>query len=1458
MPVKRVKTDIVRTDVQKTVKKVATPERRTGVRQANTLAQRKATLRRNLEAKTAAQERTTRRVNTAVKIKNIAARGEAAAQRRAAVLTQKVSARRAAVNEVKTRKLAEAAKQRAVEGTQLLTERAARVKSAREASVQLRRQAIRTSAQVVQKTREVRATSHAVQLGHANAGKTIVSDATSAGLNVRGASSNLAIAGGANPASGAARRELSQTAMKNGITSDQGNLANLTRDTANLKSMLDGEVLKNQGAKLGGATAEKAAIKSGQELDIVSGTADSLNAKLKPVPSDKVNGPQEIAARAQKARGDADGSDVARAKAEGNKNAATEKQRATEAAARIEAERANLAASRQADAAAAAEVLRKSKQAAENQPPAAPTTDPATARAATTDAEGNMVRSQDGVNKAGDDLSSSLQRRQAAEADVVRNASDLPAGEAAETRSRNDMNDGDAQYSQDANALDTLNNTKSKLETVRAKLLATMELLRIGASRLGTSPSKRTGELGRQDDLLDTIRTTKDDYDAAVKKLTDTLARRQRTQDLFSGRDQAKADNQKRLSDAEKANSDNTADKNDAIAKNNAYTANEAKFREKTNSQKRRIKKKANVQECLEGTNDVLVKTEPPLPERAPPNPDTAKAAIQRAAVQKELARGLQSREGAVRAKIQETEEQIAAAKAKVGEQDAAAARAKKNAANEQKKAAAAKARAEAEAQKAQDYEDDAEAIRDDIDENVTKLRKVRKHDRDPRRGFHNMVEETKRKFWAAENAKKRAKDAADGAETQRRTESEKLEALQRKKDEATARREALRREKAEQLKAKATRNADEATARRQGLEDGAKKPPSSDDYDAAQAKLRAAKGDEDANAAAIRAGEEDAQGALRALDDAEDMYDLANYSEADLVKERDTLQAKITELETKIRKASADAESSYPYSSDARNELLRKVEELKSELDAATQRKQEIEDHLGTRRAEKQRLETIVKQQDTLRKEAEDLDAELKRNDAEIDDIQRQIDENNAKPHPDRDLDVVLKVRQQALRRRNEEIRQRLLKIRQMLDDINGELEKARLRRANEDAMRKLRDAEERKKKLMEDSDAFDILLKRRTARLERVVAIFGISLGILMPAILAELRNRIYGLPPGGPAAGPAAAASAAAAAAAESGAQAGAESGAESGAAPGGTPGSVQTCYDEICTIQNLLCKKGSSEYLRGCKDGTLEGTTDGKHDGAKDEKRHRLTILPLERDELMKAVAADMATFSKIQKEAYCIEIENEAQAAHMTINELYTLYPDCKVSSKYGSYGPYGPKRTQPSGPFTEAQAGGAEQTSDYVLGRIEAYRDAYMRAYTNAWALSKLNANVKEPSRPVVREPPPKYGEPTSASGAQAQGARAPVRVTKEYRTSEAAKILARLAAMDAAKIDTSMFAALRSSLLATVAAAESADPIDESGAAGPSMSGGARRLKKLGLQIKKGAGKTIQLSDLIRQASAQ
>jgi hypothetical protein len=184
--------------VTPTIKQVVKPVQRTPVKRANTIAKRQATLKTQLASKKAANLRTTAR-KTAAKpavSKSVQIKQDAAQRRRQALLKQAIAKKKSQTLKTKKNSLAKTAKAK-----EILKDRAAKVNAARKATEANRRDALRSSAMLYKKVKEVRVENHTTQMGHANAAKTIKSDSTSASLDIKGVSSKRAITESTKPTS---------------------------------------------------------------------------------------------------------------------------------------------------------------------------------------------------------------------------------------------------------------------------------------------------------------------------------------------------------------------------------------------------------------------------------------------------------------------------------------------------------------------------------------------------------------------------------------------------------------------------------------------------------------------------------------------------------------------------------------------------------------------------------------------------------------------------------------------------------------------------------------------------------------------------------------------------------------------------------------------------------------------------------------------------------------------------------------------------------------------------------------------------------------------------------------------------------------------------------------------------------------------------------------------------------
>ena len=1409
MPVKLAK------GVQKTVAKVVKPQQRTAVRPASNIVKRKAALTRALQQKTAAVKRTTARANISTKVQAKAKVLKAVAAKKAQAASRKAVATKAAVNAIKTRKSKKTAEQKAAKAKDILAQRLTKAKSAQQASHQQRREALRTGAEIKQLTRQIHAKNHIAQLSHANLQKTIVSDSTSARLNINATSSIRAITEGGRPVSNAAARATDAGNKQRNIAAKKDALTKATGVGADLNSNLADQNLKAGAAKTVATAADTQMPLRISELSNLSGTLIALAPKVKPVSPGRIKAQQDNFTNGTQASIDASTSNTVRGNAASNGAAAAAKRDAANSGRADESARASSYAANQRAAAKGRTDIGSLKNGAK-------AAQAANVTSSVSDATGNRAAAQRSL---GDTTASHATteggylaargRRAATEADSVTNRENIVRGEADEIISRTDMNNGNAEYASDAQSLVAIRGEQARVK-------AEIDVIQ-SAKGLETklaSFTRRTDEINRQDKLTGQIGAAKDGRDAAMKKLQDTIRQREAAANAHSPHKQAAQANTTNLTNAATRLSDATTRQGAARIQNSRNGDRGRAFKEKADAQSADLVKKGHTQDCLITTEDILVKTVPTAPGRTPPNQGTASAGIYKGGLDKQISSQLRSNEIAVKDILTKTAGQKETSQAALANESIKNAQNAQKLSDERAKADAAQASADNAARSAQDRINEMNGITRTIDDATIRVHSL---DNSIRLSQDTRVAEStqeyrralyaKEKEDAAAMARQNAEARMDDADLNMQLEAQRARASKEAQADAEANKNLAKASKEDaeaQGAADVTRIVGEATAKRGELESqraGTRDQVENTNtaHNQATKKLDGAEDDAATNADGITKAEKDRADAELDLTASKDAHDLDVYSEGDLIKERETLQRNISELETKIKNAKSAAESYYPHSSAKREQLGKHAEELQTKLDDMKQRLNDTKTNLEAKIAQKANIEAMTKERDALRREETDLEAELASNDARIKQLEEQLAKN-----PDPTLSAELEV----LRNRNKKIKERLEEIRARLDEIDGELQKERLRKINEDNMRRKRDEEEYRKKLDEDAKKFDAETQKRTRRVENLAGMFGMVLGVIVPVIIADLMKRPSGGPPGSNTDTEGAGPSAAAAAEAE----ATASGAATSGARATGTQGNVQTCYSNICVIQNLYCTKGSSEYMSGCRDGTLQGTADGKNDGAKDQRQHQNNILPLPRDKIAAAVALDMATFSEIQKQAYCIEIENEAQAVGMTIDELYTLYPECRVSSRYGAPIPSGPKKPKavygstygevprgiygegqvpvqgpsgqeppvqgpsgqevsnqgpsgqeasgqgpsgqeppvqgPSGEGPSGQAGGAipaNASADYLLGYVTGYRNSYLQSYANAWALSKLNAkNII----PIVLKPNLSYGSPAYGSPA--------------------------------------------------------------------------------------------------------
>jgi hypothetical protein len=1270
MPVKLAK------GVQKTVAEVVKPQR-TAVKPANNVVKKRAALTRALQQKTAAVKRTTARANISTKVQAKAKVLKAVAAKKAQAASRKAVATKAAVNAIKTRKSKQTAEQKAAKAKDILAQRLTKAKSAEQASYQQRREALRTGAQIKQLTRQIHAKDQTAQISHANLQKTIVSDSTSARLNINATSSQRTITEGGKPVSNAAARATDARNKQGNIAGKKEVLTKATGVGADLNSNLADQNLKAGAAKTVATAADTQMPTRVNELSNLSGTLTALGPKVKPVSPGRIKAQQDNFTNGTQASIDASTSNTVRGNAASNKAAAAAKRDAANSGRTDESARASSYATNQRAAAKGridTGALKDAAKATQAANVTSSVSDATGRRAAAQRSLGNTTASHATIEGG---YLAARGRRAATEADSVTNGENIVRGEADEFNSRTDMNNGSAEYARDAQSLVAIRGQQAK---VKAEIDVIQSAKGLEAKL--ASFTHRADEINRQDKLTGQIGAAKDGRDAAMKRLQDTIRQREAAANAYSAQDQAAQANTTNLTNAATRLSDATTRQGAARIQNSRYGGRGRAFKEKADAQSAELVKKGHTQDCLITTEDILVKTVPTAPGRRAPNRGNASAGIYKGGLDKQISSHLRSNERAVKDILTRTAGQ------KEMSQAALANESRKNTQNAQKlsderaKADAARTNADNAARSAQDRINEMNGITRTIDGATTRVHSLDDsihlsqdtHVAQSTQEYRRALD-ARQKGDAAAMARKNAAGRRDDADSNRQLEAQRARASKDAQAAAGANKNLAKKGKADaeaQGAADATRIVADATAKRRGLESqraGTRGQVETTNtvHDQATQKLHGAEDDAATNADAIKNTEKVEADAEHDLNASRDAHDLDVYSEGDLIKERDTLQRNIRELEAKIKNAKSAAESYYPHGSERREQLRKHVEELQTKLDDMKKRLNDTKTNLDAKIAQKANIEAMSKERDTLRREQADLEAELASNNARIRGLEDQLAKN-----PDQTLAAQLEV----LRNRNKKINERLEEIRARLDKIDGEFQKERLRRLNEDNMRRKRDEEEYRRKLDEEASKFDAETQKRTRRVENLAGMLGMVLGIIVPVIIADLLRKSSGGPPGSTTDSGTAAASAAVAEAAE----AAASGAATSGARGTGNQGNVQTCYSNVCVVQNLYCTKGSSQYLSGCKDGTLQGTADGKNDGAKDQRQHHNHILPLPPDEIAAAVALDMATFSEIEKQAYCIEIENEAQAVGMSIDELYTLYPECRVSSRYGAPIPSGPKK----------------------------------------------------------------------------------------------------------------------------------------------------------------------------------
>lgn len=1389
-------------------------------------AKRVRTLKMAAETKKAVVARTTARKSTVESITSKSMAAKLASSKKSTELTRRlrnIESKKA----LYSRKKSKTANQKVQNAKNVLKARAEKRKSSALERKQMRDEDFRLAANARMQVKMLQTKSHRLQLEMQRNQKTITSDKGVSQLDIAGISNIKGLRESVKPRSSEPSRTLDVNTKGGVLQQKQSLLTKTSSETATIKSLGEKESQTALGAKDKGDNVARDQDPVKANLDALSGSINTNKSLLKPVSAERRAAVNQKNTEAEAAMKTASESDSGRNVAANNKKASTAQKETADSGRSEQSSHAASHKKTEENARQGRLETDDSKKAATNAKAEAVATNVGVANTKRTTAENTMKSVKEKNAEIETAHASAVKSRAATEESHAGNEVRIKDGKGSEATSRSDMNDGTVAHGNNMNDVDTVNSQRSSLQKEQDVLKSTIEQQKQAteASR-PTYSSEFTGKVNRKQELLEKMSSTRNREDAAIRNLEATIAERQRVSDFFNLNNRGIKNNNDTIDGAKRELSNDFKKKQGATDERAMHLQREGDFKNTTDKQNASVREKGHTLECLVRTEEIVVKTKPP-PETAAPEVESTRAGIRGGSIDKAVAQKAYSNRNSKRQDANLVRGRKETIEGKLADETLHNDAHGKKRAEEQRKADKAKDEADEVMRNRNACIEEMNAINKsraqkeleikslrNTSEGVENVRKVRKEVSDA----EMRAQQIKQKAQQAEDSMNRAANRKAEADAKRQRELENLKRWKERDAALVAARKKAIDDKAA-AKKKGAEEAEEAvaaaSAKKRAAEDEmalAKKRQEELDAEHAAAVKRMKDSEKEAAEveAKTKAAEKNEGDAAKAMRDSEDANNLDNFAESDLVKERNKLTEDIKEIEAKLKKAESDAESYYPHGSEKRAQLRADAEDIRTKMKEMKARIDEVEAALVKKRAEMENLKKIAKEKENLDKEKNDLESELARNNEELNDIQRQIDENNKKPTPDADLNARLTLRIKYLQDRNNAIRQRLKKIKERLDEIDAELKAARLKKEKEDAMRRKRDEEEFLQRLRKKSDDFDLRAKNRTSRMETLLGILGMVIGTVIPLALLALLNP-GGTPndesPDNPIVPT------------ESGAEVPTESGAtESGATESGpknqTPGgNVQTCYNNICTIQNLFCTKGSSEYMRGCKDGTKAGTADGKRDGAKGEKEYAERILPFSFDDIEKAIKIDMSTFSEIEIEAFCQQLENELQASGKNIDKIYALYPECKVSSKYGiGYGPrplqdpYGDNdyaSGEPNNGYGEGQQGGAlEQGSsqDYLLGYMQSYRDSYMLSYTNAWALSKLNRRAIVP---IVLKPPTPTPINTGFSG--------PMRpiIIKSARAIDAEKIIRRLDLMISSKIASptyGRFDALRASALAVIA----------------------------------------------------
>ena len=1339
---------------------------------------RQETLKAAVQKTKAAKARTTARNSTIQSIKLKAKALKLLSSKKSSRLTKK-QRKQSTVSKTlkKSRKKNKTSNQRVQEAKKVLKVKSEQRKSSILQRKEQRLEDLRFTAIAQMQIKRIQTTGRRLQLDIEASQKTIKSDRGVSELDITGVSNVKSLKERAKPVSNEPVRTIDANTKKGVIEQKQAALSKTSSETGPIKSIADKDAQNALVVKEKGNAVIRDQVPVKATMDSLSGSINKNKSLVNPVsPARRVAVDKKVADAAE-AMKTASNSDSARQIAANNKNAST-----------LQRDSADLGRRETGSDAASHETIELNatrqrmeteglKKAATNAKTEAVLTNLGAAKTKRATAESTMKT----IKERNADLEriygSTVKSRAKTEQSHAQNEVIIKDREGAELTSRNDMNNGTVIHKNNTNDVDTLTRQRDTLQIEQNILKNKVEQQRLDTQTLRPTISPEfVKKVDTKRELLQKIASLESQHSSAVRKLEATMAERNRISNVFKSGDNIVKGNNDKIAGLNKEISNNSVKKDRTADINAKYKEMERGFRNVVGKQTSNVRQKGNTLDSIISTEQIVTKAKP-TSERPPPKVETTKAGIHDISIKKEIAQKAHSNRKSTKEDISVVGGKKDALEGRLSNEVSNSAAHGKNRANERRNADGAKENGDAavrnrKATLEEIYGTGTRRNQRQLElkskgynsEGMAKVRKVTKDIAD----VDTNTRQIKQKAEDAENSLIGAKKRKADADAKRHSELENAKRFKEKEDAAAAAKKNVQDDKADAQK-KAAEAIDgalgPATAKKNKAKndmEGTQK--SHDGIEGAHAggvkKVKASEkdvADADAN---IKNGETNEADAANALRDSKKRNDLDKASEADLLVQRFKLRRDIKALEAKLKKAKSDAESDYPQSSEKRKKLQDREKELMAKIDEARARLKDIEDELIKIRANKEKVK----------------------------------------------------------------------KIKERKNDIDWDAEIVRLRKKNEDAIRKKREERERAEKLRRDYERF----KDGTTRGRWRIALLGGILGGILGNIIPYIINT--GLTPEAPI----------------------------DPNAPGedlpdnqGTPkrpgirdpdkpdsppdrpdknlprpgGNVQTCYNNICTVQNLFCKKGSSEYMRGCKEGTLAGTTDGKRDGTIDEKRYAAVILPLSSDEIARILKVDTSTFTEIQKEAFCKEIENELQGSGKTIDEIYALYPECKVSSKYET--PYGPKpRKDPYGekePESDdtntgdekKQEGGApnkHSSADYLLGYTEAYRDAYMLSYTNAWALSKLN---RKRIVPIVLKPPTTTPINTGFSGPSGfsvpsgfSGPIAPIRriIVKSKRAIEAEKIIRRLDSLLYSKLAESIygrFDALRESALSVIAEEE-------------------------------------------------